>query len=68
MNQVSLRASPGGATAFSCHCKSRCVLVKQPSFSAWPAVGRKNTSVESLSRQTANPPTVVFASGSRPNR
>ena len=45
MNQVSLRASPGGSTAFSCHWSRRCVFVKQPSFSAWPAAGSRKTSV-----------------------
>src|SRR5438270_5797930 len=45
MNQVSLRASPGGSTAFWCHCRRRCVLVKHPSFSACPAAGRRKTSV-----------------------
>ena len=37
--------SPGGSTAFSRHCKSRWVLVNAPSFSAWPAAGKKKTSV-----------------------
>ena len=32
-------------TAFSRHCSSRWVLVKQPSFSVCAAAGRKNTSV-----------------------
>ena len=45
MNQFSLRQSPGGSTAFSRHCSSRCVLVKVPSFSACPAAGNRNTSV-----------------------
>ena len=45
MNQVSLRASPGGSTAFSRNCSSRCVLVNVPSFSAVPAAGKRNTSV-----------------------
>src|SRR5579864_2981171 len=45
MNQVSLRASPGGSTALLCHCNMRCVLVKVPSFSPCPAAGKRNTSV-----------------------
>jgi hypothetical protein len=45
MNQLSLRASPGGSTAFSCHCSSRMVLVKVPSFSADAAAGMRITSV-----------------------
>ncbi len=45
MNHRSLRASPGGSTAWWCHCSSRWVLVKLPSFSVCAAAGRKNTSV-----------------------
>ena len=50
----SLRASPGGSTAFSRHCSSRCVFVNVPSFSAWPAAGKRKTSVSmSLGSQLA---------------
>ena len=45
MNQVSLRQSSGGSTAFSWNCNRRCVLVKEPAFSAWPAAGKKKISV-----------------------
>ena len=38
-------ASPGGSTALWCHCNSRCVFVKVPSFSVCAAAGMKNTSV-----------------------
>ena len=50
MNHVSLRASPGGSTAFSRNWLSLCVFVKQPSFSACPAAGNRNTSVSMSSR------------------
>src|SRR5215831_15983390 len=42
---MSLRASPGGSIALSCHCTRRCVFVKLPSISGTVAAGRKNTSV-----------------------
>ena len=45
MNHSSLRQSPGGSTALWCHCSSRCVFVKVPSFSVCAAAGRKKTSV-----------------------
>ena len=45
MKCSSERQSSGGSTALWCHCSSRWVLVKLPSFSAWEAAGRKNTSV-----------------------
>ena len=45
MNHSSERASPGGSSALSRHCTRRCVLVKQPSFSACEAAGNRNTSV-----------------------
>src|SRR4051812_23641303 len=44
-NHASLRQSPGGPPAFCRHCPSRCVLVKQPSFSTCPAAGIRKTSV-----------------------
>ena len=50
MNHSSERQSPGGSTALWCHCSSRCVLVKLPSFSVCAAAGRKNTSVPMSSR------------------
>ena len=36
---------PAGSTALWCHCSSRWVLVKLPSFSVCAAAGRKKTSV-----------------------
>ena len=45
MNQFSLRASPGGSTAFCRHCNSLCVFVNVPAFSACPAAGKRKTSV-----------------------
>ena len=39
------RASPGGSTAFSCHCTSRSVLVMLPDFSVLAATGSRKTSV-----------------------
>ena len=45
MNHSSERASPGGSSALSCHCSSRCVLVKWPSFSTCEAAGIRKTSV-----------------------
>ena len=53
MNQVSLRASPGGSTAFSRNCSSRCVLVNVPSFSAVPAAGKRKTSVPIVSGESS---------------
>ena len=44
MNHRSERQSPGGSTAFSCHCSILCVLVSVPDFSAPDAAGRKNIS------------------------
>ena len=45
MNAASDRESPGGSTAFTCHCASRMVFVIDPSFSAAGAPGMKKTSV-----------------------
>src|SRR5215208_2978727 len=42
---VRLLASPGGSTDLSCHCSMRWVWVKEPSFSATRAHGKKKTSV-----------------------
>ena len=53
MNQVSLRASPGGSTAMFLYCSSRCVLVNVPSFSAVPAAGNKKISVAMFSGESS---------------
>ena len=49
MNCRSLRHAPGGSTAFSRHCNSRCVFVNVPAFSTCDAAGKKKTSVSSSS-------------------
>jgi len=45
MNHSSERASPGGSSALSRHCSSRCVFVNVPSFSMCEAAGMRKTSV-----------------------
>src|SRR6266511_6496040 len=53
MNHRSLRQSPGGSTAFQCHCTSRWVFVNDPSFSVCAAAGKKKTSVAMSSGRTS---------------
>src|SRR5215475_12104372 len=45
MISTSVLASPGGSTAFQCHCSQRPELTSEPVSSAKQLVGRRNTSV-----------------------
>ncbi len=60
-NHSSERQSAGGSTALWCHCKSRCVFVKLPSFSVCAAAGSKNTSV-AMSSVRSSPVSISGAS------
>ena len=54
MKCSSERASPGGSSALSRHCRRRWVLVKWPSFSMCAAAGMRKTSVW-ISSVTSSP-------------
>ena len=61
MNHSSERASPGGSSALSRHCSSRCVFVNVPSFSTCEAAGIRKTSV-SMSSVRSSPDATSGAS------
>ena len=55
MKCSSERASPGGSSALSRHCSSRCVFVKWPSFSTCPARGHQEDLGGDVLRSAARP-------------
>ena len=53
MNYSSERASPGGSSALSRHCTSRCVLVNVPSFSTGGGGHQEDLGLDVLGAQLA---------------